>query len=376
MLACVFGLCVIVRYICCTFLLVLEGRSHENSVDIITLPLDWVAQAAVVLMGARLLVMYYPLQREKYGRYINEKRLVCVLISFYVLFEVSSWTVATRKGRSIVASNLVASATVPPLLTITAATLVGWQLRDVDDSSNLARDVRLVVVVMIISFPVFVVAAFLLQPDSLAKKYATIVCFLLSHTPVVWILNIRPVREILVQDLGHSFLFPCDRMSVNVARVAITTGVDTRRRPRVSYVDSTRLEVIMGMETLHAAFGAFCHKSLCGESFMFLEDVSTFKSETLPRAESNANLFKGFGGYLAIVNDFIRDTSHLEVNINSTTKRDILSYAKFEVYSSLDLDERKDIFSAAEKEVLNVLADNLLTRFILSRQYKAIVDSA
>lgn len=36
--------------------------------------------------------------------------------------------------------------------------------------------------------------------------------------------------------------------------------------------------------------------------------------------------------------------------------------------------ERRDLFSAAEKEVSKILMDNLLHKFILSRQYKAVVD--
>lgn len=47
--------------------------------------------------------------------------------------------------------------------------------------------------------------------------------------------------------------------------------------------------------------------------------------------------FKGFGGIVAIVNDYIKDGVHSEVNIESKTKRDITKHAKFKSYSSLDL---------------------------------------
>ena len=164
-------------------------------------------------------------------------------------------------------------------------------------------------------------------------------------------------------------------LSVSHNRVAVAkednTATDYRRR--ASCTDSARLELVMGMDSLRTAFGSFCHKSLCGESFQFLEDVSHFKHKTLIEAARNERKFKGFGGYVAIVNDYIADGSHSEVNIDSRTKQDILSCRKFEVYSSLDLDERIRIFSAAENGVLKILADNLLNRFTLSTQYKAVV---
>lgn len=49
------------------------------------------------------------------------------------------------------------------------------------------------------------------------------------------------------------------------------------------------------------------------------------------------NGFKGFGGFLAIVNDYIKAGSHSEVNIESRTKSEIMKYSKFKDYSLLDL---------------------------------------
>lgn len=75
------------------------------------------------------------------------------------------------------------------------------------------------------------------------------------------------------------------------------------------------------------------------QSFQFLVDVFEFKNELLlleAGSDERARTFKGFGGYLAIVNDYIKDGSHSEVNIDSRTKRDILAFATFNIYSSLD----------------------------------------
>ena len=68
-------------------------------------------------------------------------------------------------------------------------------------------------------------------------------------------------------------------------------------------------------------------------------DVSNFKNQVLLEAESDkgARIFKGYGGYLAIVNDYINDGSHSEVNIDSRTKHGILEYTTFAAYSALTL---------------------------------------
>ena len=75
------------------------------------------------------------------------------------------------------------------------------------------------------------------------------------------------------------------------------------------------------------------------QSFQFLVDVLDFKNEVVLGAEGDekGGGFKGFGGFLAVVNDYIKDGSHSEVNVAFRTKRDILEYARFDAYSSLEL---------------------------------------
>lgn len=68
--------------------------------------------------------------------------------------------------------------------------------------------------------------------------------------------------------------------------------------------------------------------------------MTEFEDDIVQDAAVNGqekNGFKGFGGYLAIVNDYIKDGSHSEVNIEFRTKRDVLKYRRFEAYASLDL---------------------------------------
>ena len=76
------------------------------------------------------------------------------------------------------------------------------------------------------------------------------------------------------------------------------------------------------------------------QSFQFLLDVSEFKEDILLDAAANGENkkgFKGFGSYSAIVNDYIADGSHSEVNIEFKTKCHIRKFAKFKDYASLDL---------------------------------------
>lgn len=76
------------------------------------------------------------------------------------------------------------------------------------------------------------------------------------------------------------------------------------------------------------------------QSYQFLLDVSEFKEDILLDAAANGEDkkgFKGFGSYSAIVNDYIMDGSHSEVNIEFKTKCDIRKFAKFKDYAALDL---------------------------------------
>ncbi|CAM9904560.1 unnamed protein product [Hapterophycus canaliculatus] len=130
----------------------------------------------------------------------------------------------------------------------------------------------------------------------------------------------------------------------------------------------------MSFLPLRAAFGEYCQKSLCGESFEFLLGVFEFKAMLDDMSENTDRGFGGFGGHLAIVNDYIKDGSHSEVNIASRTKRDITRYTKFKDFALLSLEARKGIYNDAENEVSKMLGDNLLNKFLASDAYKKVVD--
>lgn len=56
------------------------------------------ADVAVVMMVVRLLVMYYPSKRARWGRYVKEEFLVRVLGCAWILMEIGVWSAAWALG--------------------------------------------------------------------------------------------------------------------------------------------------------------------------------------------------------------------------------------------------------------------------------------
>ena len=58
------------------------------------------ADTAVAMIVVRLLVMYYPSKRARWGRYVKEKTLACALGCAWVLMEIAVWSTAWSLGIS------------------------------------------------------------------------------------------------------------------------------------------------------------------------------------------------------------------------------------------------------------------------------------
>ncbi|CAM9641314.1 unnamed protein product, partial [Ectocarpus sp. 12 AP-2014] len=211
--------------------------------------------------------------------------------------------------------------------------------------------------------------------------------------------NIRPIQEVLhharrnsipkgVQMLLALSSRRRGRSSAAIGGEAVTADVtrNPSRHSRESYVDSNRLAGIMNYLPLREAFGEFCQKSLCSESFQFLLDASEFRGvivEGPVDGDANGSAEEeneapthtsGLGDVAAMVNEYIKDGAPSEINIGSNTKHDIMELAKVEAFASLDQDARKLIFVKAEREIKRILEDNLMARFLASAQYKQAVD--
>ncbi|CAM9451617.1 unnamed protein product, partial [Ectocarpus fasciculatus] len=230
--------------------------------------------------------------------------------------------------------------------------------------------------------------------------------YLLLET-VVWLAaavqgttrNIRPIQEVLHHARRNSIPRGVQMLLALSSRrrggssptfggEAITADVtqNSSQHGRESHVDSNRLAGIMNYPPLREAFGEFCQKSLCSESFQFLLDAAEFRGAIVEGpvdgdANGSAEEGKeapihtsGLGDVTAIVNEYITDGAPSEINIGSDTKHDIMEQAKFEAFASLDQDARKLIFVNAEREIRRILEDNLMARFLASAQYKRAVD--
>lgn len=104
LLACAFALGIILRYVVSTYEDVIVWREDEGTidsdgvVDLIGFPATVAAQAALVMTVIRLLVMYYPKKRTRWGRYMKEKILIRTLGLALVLMEIAVWSAAYSQG--------------------------------------------------------------------------------------------------------------------------------------------------------------------------------------------------------------------------------------------------------------------------------------
>lgn len=366
-LACMCGLFVTVRYMASTSVLLLAPERYVD-VNIITFPMTWVAYVSTILVAARLLVIYYPANRTRFGRYTNEKRMVRGCTYAYALTEISWWLTATFVSKTIIAKVVFILICWASVFAIVTALYIGVRLKNVEDLNNMSRDFRLVLGFLILAIAFDTFSIFLLDPHTSIERYITLALFTFSHPPIVWILNIKPARVVLGQVPERVIVMALRRASTSTMRIFVTSELE--KVPGHRYVlpsSHARFLSIMEFEPLREAFCTFCNKSLCGESFQFLEAVREFKSESPFEARG-----QGFGMYRAIVKDHIENGCHSEVNVSSNTKSAILAYKRFDAFSSLNINEKREVFSAAESEIMHLLSDNLLNGFILSKQYREI----
>eukprot|EP00903_Cladosiphon_okamuranus_P022290 g20496.t1 len=379
LLACTFGFCITLRYFATLSEDVLvwdedEGTVRDNGfLDLIGFPALVAAFLALVMTAARLLVMYYPSKRAKWGRYTKEKFLMWALGFVLVLMEIVVWYAAWTLGVMRTADTIEAIRVLFLIAVMFAAVCLGFLLRNVHDSTNLSRDIgltgRLLFGILCLYLPVQ-----LLPMSQLTYKYVHIVYVTIVHPPVVYVVVIRPVREILSAVPAHRRNCTEAVMAPRHRRSSSNTIDDADQSAVAQGRAVSRLATIMNLPPLRAAFGGFCQKSLCSESFEFLVRVADFKASVPVLGAGHDEVTHDFARYLLIVNSFIRYDSHLEINIGSDIKRDVMEYIKFEAFLMLEPGRRREIFNRAEEEISKLLTLNLLGKFLASVEYKAAVD--
>ena len=76
-----------------------EGTIDSDGViDLIGFPATVAAEMALVMTAVRLLVMYYPEKRARWGRYMKEKLLIRALRLALVVMEIAVWSAAYSRG--------------------------------------------------------------------------------------------------------------------------------------------------------------------------------------------------------------------------------------------------------------------------------------
>eukprot|EP00752_Nemacystus_decipiens_P009739 g8697.t1 len=376
LLAIAFGAGVTLRYMVSTYEDVIIWQEDEGTVDsdgvidLIGFPATVAAEIALVMSSVRLLVMYYPRKRTRWGRYIKEKLLIRALGFALLAMEIAVWSAAYSEGVARTAAWISRARPVSVFVLIVAAVVLACQLRHVHDSTNLSRDTGMVGRVLTVLFVPYVAVE--LSPISpLVYKYVHVAFLAVSHPPLVYLIVIRPVREVLrPAPVRRRSCF--EAMLAPRCRRAPVSTVGDMEQP-AALVDSNQLPTIMSLPPLRKAFGEFCRKALCSESFEFLHEVAKFKNRAPGAGAGNDAVTDSFVRYRIIVNNFIKYDSHSEVNISADIKREVMDFIKFEAYLLLNPEERKNIFDIAEGEIKELLRLNLVGKFLDSEEYMAAV---
>lgn len=77
-----------------------DDIGKHGVLDLIGFPALMTAEIAVIMTAVRLLVMYYPTKRARWGRYVKETFLIRALGRLWVLIEIAVWSSAWALGVS------------------------------------------------------------------------------------------------------------------------------------------------------------------------------------------------------------------------------------------------------------------------------------
>lgn len=63
-----------------------------------TFPVLFTAEMALIMTAVRLLIMYYPSKRVRWGRYTKERPLAFGLVCGYATIQIAVWSAAASQG--------------------------------------------------------------------------------------------------------------------------------------------------------------------------------------------------------------------------------------------------------------------------------------
>ncbi|CAM9691743.1 unnamed protein product [Pylaiella littoralis] len=347
-------------------------------VEIITLPAVCACfTCAYGLRAFRLLIMYNPHMRKRWGTILGESAMVKLLLAIYIVMEVVAWSASLVFGVDRIADCAFAVSMSGALLTIGMCFTFVGSIRKIDDIFDLSLELQRVgafaLAFLLLGYPIrYLPFRF--------QRYNFILCLLLRYPSAVWFTNIQPTKALLRQKpwynrsegIIHS-LFPTVPQKM-VNKVAVLARESTLLSPRSSKLLAslpvgTDMTLMLSFPPLLEALQEFCQKALCSESLQFLVEANKFRTSLQESAGSHDGVFKDFAG---IVDTYIKDNAAFEINVDYRTKKRFLAVAEEANFKETSSDTIAHILDDATKEIAKMLQDNLYHKFKATKQFQHI----
>ncbi|CAN0081572.1 unnamed protein product [Ectocarpus sp. 12 AP-2014] len=332
-----------------------------------------------ILRGLRVIVMYTPSRRQRWGRYLKkEAATVKVLLAAYVLVEVAAWIVVRHVGLARVATFMVTVVKIDTVVTLSASLALFGQLRRTQDVFRVSLEIqRAGACALLTSVMIMFLGSI---PAGVVEVYLVLFYTVRFHV-ILWITNIQPAREILerrgVTPNTRGIvakLFPYVPWRKHGGTVAIDSAermvlaASPHSSKSTVKVDAAMEEILL-CPLLLEEFEEFCRKALCSESILFLKAARAYNDSAYA---STANEDTNFALFMDIFDKYIKDGSPFEINIESKTKSFIMRRTDKEAFKQLPLDDVARGLDAAAKEVGKMLKENLYDKFRQTDQFKQI----
>ncbi|CAM9446022.1 unnamed protein product [Ectocarpus fasciculatus] len=362
---------------------VFPGLQSLFILRIISIPLTVFCFVAVyILRGLRVLVMYNPSRRQRWGRFLKkEAAMVKILLAAFVIAEVAAWIAVRHVGLARVATFMVTVVKIDTFITLSASLALFGKLYRTKDVFKVSLEIQRAGACALVTS---VMIMFLGSIPAGYKEFYLNVFYTIRFHVVLWITNIQPARERLGRTAATpntggmhimAKLFPY----VPWSKYNSTVAIDSPERMVLSssrYHSSKAtakldeaMEEILLFPPLLEAFEEYCRRALCSESILFLKAAWAFNDSVYA---STANEDTNFALFMEIFDQYIKDGSPFEVNIDSKTKSFIKTRTNMETFKQLPLDDAARSLDVAAKEIGKMLKENLYDKFRETDQFKQI----
>eukprot|EP00752_Nemacystus_decipiens_P004835 g4399.t1 len=332
-----------------------KSLTHDMSAGaemLLCIPLMLAFTATYILRGVRLLIMFNPRSRQRWGSFLRESKFLPIVLAIFLALQVVVWSFVPSYGIPRVAGMMPYVMNLDMLLTVVASAYLYRELRKTNDLFNTSKEIvavggfSLLAVVMVLGM----IAAGQYFTAFLMRMHLIVFMVVRFHT-ALWITG------------------PGGKVAIGTDDTIHVVAYTSRPLSSPQRAGLGRLEVIINTPPLLEAFDSFCQRALCGESILFLREVATFRDSVYAVEADDVALFKAFN---VMVNKFIKTGSSYEVNIDNRARIDVMRYNGEAIFKGLDKDSKAGIFNLAETQTSHMLADNLLAKFQATETYQRI----